>query len=319
MRLYFCRSEVAESRYISLSVFHDVFGGTYTKPLYIEKNERTTGLAGRCYERRFRGRDFYSLIKDPRGIYRHNATIYRDAHDILRLPFEEDPNMAFLLMKAKGAEIEESCSPRQAFEKAVPRNALLAATVDFVLRDSRIPQHCLGLIGSLAIDPASVPRDVDLVFSGDCATLDRAYKWIRDGSRPGVPLQRHLPNSLPIVCAFFDAEPPVYPDLSGLLVLEPVTRDFDMILKEPVSPPYLNVQVYRGRQLPAEQNILLVVRDTLSRAGLDLDVPLRLSGFPSSVGGEAAILVTDVEEQMPTVPFHGGGAQCSYPDGATEQ
>ncbi len=79
MRLYFCKSEVAGSRYISLSVFHDVFGGTYTKPLYIEKNEKAAGLAGRCYERRFGGRDFYSLIKDPRGVYRHNATLYRDA------------------------------------------------------------------------------------------------------------------------------------------------------------------------------------------------------------------------------------------------
>src|SRR5580704_5607260 len=106
MRLYFCKSEVAGSRYISLSVFHDIFGGTYTKPLYIEKTEQSAGLAGRCYERKFGDRDFYSLIKDPRGIYRHNATIYRDAHEILRLPFEEQPNMAFLLMKAKAAEIE---------------------------------------------------------------------------------------------------------------------------------------------------------------------------------------------------------------------
>jgi hypothetical protein len=317
MRLYRCRSAIAEAHYISLSVFYDVFGDKYTKPLYIEKSSRTARLAGRCYERTFLGREFYSLIKDPNGIYRYNATIYQEAHEILHLPFEETPHLGFSLMKASESDIEESYSPRQAFQRAATQNSLLASAVDFVLQELKIPETSLGLIGSLAIDPASKPRDVDLVFGGDAATLTKAYDWVRQGAKPSVPLQRYLPPPLPIVCAFFTAEPPLYPDLSSLRVLQPVTRDFALILKEPVSPPYLNLQVYRAQSLHGEGSTLLVVRDTLSRANLETDTLLHVSGYPASVASEPAILITDVEQQMPTVPFHGGGTTCAYPSGAS--
>ena len=115
MRQYVCWSEVARAHYIALSVFHDVFGDTYTKPLYIEKNSYTLSLAESCHERRLLGRDFFSLIKTPDGVYRFNADIYKDAQRVLGLSIETSHSLGFGLAKARMSEVQKAYSPAEAY------------------------------------------------------------------------------------------------------------------------------------------------------------------------------------------------------------
>lgn len=319
MRLYICLSTVAHAHYVALSVFHDVFGDAYTKPIYIEKNAYTAVLKGKCQERRMLDRDFYSLIKTPQGVYRFNADIYRDAHQILGLPIEEECGLAFRLMSTRPSEIQTVRSPRQAYLDARTKNPRFESIVSFVLKHVDVPEQSLGLIGSLAIDPTLESRDVDLVFTDNVSVLNVVSDWIQRGPKGGAPLQRVLPAPLPIVCAFFNAQPIVYPDLSELRVLQPTTEDFELVMGNPICPPYLNMQIYHTQIQGKDREMLLIIRDSLSRVALKPGMRLRLSGHPSIVRGKSAILVTDVEQQLPEVPFHGGGTICSYPNGAKKQ
>src|SRR5258706_11222776 len=100
MRQYLCLSQRADAYYIALSMFDDVFGKTYAKPIYVEKTTRTTSaLQKKCEERELLGRSFYSLIKNTSGTYRFNADIYEDCHMLLGLPFETSADLAFNLMR----------------------------------------------------------------------------------------------------------------------------------------------------------------------------------------------------------------------------
>jgi hypothetical protein len=49
-------------------------------------------------------------------------------------------------------------------------------------------------------------------------------------------------------------------------------------------------------------------------AGLQLE----LRGYPAETNGGRSILVTDVEQQIPVVAFHGGGTKCSSLTGANK-
>jgi len=310
MRQYVCWSEVARAHYIALSVFHDVFGDTYTKPLYIEKNSYTLSLAESCHERRLLGRDFFSLIKTRDGIYRFNADIYKDAQRVLCLSLETSHSLGFGLAKASMSEVQKAYSPAEAYLEAKARNATVRAAASFVLQQVGVSEDNLGLIGSLAIDPTVEARDLDLVFTGSLSTLDLAYQWIHQGHAPGTPLRREIPP-LPTICAFFTARPVAYPDLSQFRVLDREVKDFDVLIREPLSPTYLNIQVYVASLSGRNEQVILVVRDPLSRDSLKPGIPVRLRGYSSTIHREPAILVTDVEQQIPTVCFHGGGTKCS--------
>jgi hypothetical protein len=311
MRQYVCWSEECHAHYIALSVFHDVFGDKYTKPLYIEKNSSTLNLADSCHERRLLGRDFFSLIKAPGGIYRLNADIYKDAQRVLGLLIETRRGLGFGLAKARLSEVQKAYSPAEAYLEARARNATVRAAASFVLQQTGISENNLGLIGSLAIDPTVEARDLDLVFTGNLSTLDLAYTWIHQGHAPETPLRHEAPPPLPTVCAFFTAQPLAYPDLSKFRVLDSKTKDFDLLINKPLSPAYLNIQVYLATLSGKQEEAILIVRDTLSRDSLKPGMAVHLRGYPSVVRGELAILVTDVEQQIRNVSFHGGGTKCS--------
>ena len=180
-----------------------------------------------------------------------------------------------------------------------------------MLQQTGISEDNLGLIGSLAIDPTVEARDLDLVFTGSLSTLDAAYQWVHQGHAPETPLRREIPPPFPTICAFFTARPVAYPDLSQFRVLDSEAKDFEVLICNPLSPAYLNIQVYFANLSGRNAQAILVVRDTLSRDCLKPGMAVRLRGYPSALFGEQSLLITDVEQQLRAVPFHGGGKQCS--------
>jgi hypothetical protein len=60
---------------------------------------------------------------------------------------------------------------------------------------------------------------------------------------------------------------------------------------------------------------LLVIRDPLGRDALKEGMSLSVKGYPSSLHGKPAILVTNVEGQIQTVNFHAGGTRCYEQNG----
>lgn len=304
MRQYICRSTRAQALYVALSVFHDVFGEKYTKPIYIEKNSFTSSLHGRCQVKKLLDRDFYSLIKTPQGTYRFNADIYQDAHRILGLPFEIGNTLGYGLMSICSDEIESTILPSDAYLRAKAKNDIFRLAVSHVARAIPMSEDSFGLIGSLAVNPKGILRDIDLVFSGDSTTLETAYRWIREGPRDLSRLSRRLPESMPPICAFFTSCPVAYPDLSNFQVLRRNTSESTVMIGPPVSPPYLNMQIFSARTLPKGRTLVLVVRDTLSRCGLNSGQTVHLYGFESRLNGKEAILITDVEKQISEVSFH---------------
>jgi hypothetical protein len=315
IREYFCWSREAHSYYIGLSLFYDIFGDEYTKPIYIERTPYTQNLEGRCQERRFLGRDFFSLIKTPRGIYRFNEEIYRDANQILKLPMEQNLSLARGLMRASTNEIQTIYRPREAY-LAAAKNPAVASATSVLTKETGIPEASVGLIGSLSLDPTLEPRDLDLVLTGSVATLDLAYRWLREGVKEGPPLRRHLPPPLPTICPFFSADPLAYPDLSDFRILTPYPEEFSVHIGGSLSPSYLNLQIYSARFLTRSTEGILVVRDTLSRSTLESGMVVRLWGHLSDAQGTMAVLVTDVEKQILTVHFHGGGTKSESLNGA---
>lgn len=310
MRQYVCRNQRTGAQYTSLSVFSDLFGDVYTKPLYVEKVPSTFSLEGRCQIKYLLGKAFYSLIKTPDGTYRLNSDIYSDAHTLLGLRLEHQPTLAFGLMRAHLSEIVTAFSPTEAYVRARSESSVLRSVASFVLQQLTLPEECLGLIGSLGIDPTVHARDVDLVFSGPVEMLDLAYHWVRDRSSNGPPLRRAIPPPLPTVCAFFSAVPSAYPDSSDFCLLQPSLQYFDVLVGTPQTPPYLNLQIYFAELPAAQGQTSLILRDTLSRAALMPGVHLRVLGYPSLLRDRPAILVTDVEQQIVGVSFHGGGTRC---------
>jgi hypothetical protein len=251
-------------------------------------------------------------------MYRFNQTIYEDSHRILKLSFESRPNLGFGLMIMAPQQIKEAYDPFRACVEAQINNLDVKAALSFLTKTSTISEDSLALIGSLSMDPTLKARDIDLVFTGNISTLDLAYRWVRQGPSEGPHLRRHLQVPLPTICSFFAANPVAYPDLREFEVRSTSLKEFDLVLGEALSPPYLNIQTYSAMNTAANRELILIVRDTLSRDTLEPGKSLSGSGYPSVIGGRPAILITDVERQLPTVSFHGGGTKSEYPNGVSE-
>src|SRR6266850_2691155 len=250
MRQYLCWNKATRAYYIALSVFDDVLDATYSKPIYVEKTPGTAALQGRCENRRFLNREFYSLIKTPEGLYRFNADIYQDARSVLGLTADETPLLGFRLVRLPQSEIKSEFCPQTSYIAARNVNSIVHLAVSSFLDNIIFPETGLGLIGSMGIDPNAAglsQRDLDFVFCGSLYEITRAYNWVKSKHLPGQPLRRALPSPLPVVCAFFEAEPPVYPPLSQLKILAQTLANFDVIIQEPVSPTFLNIQIYSAR------------------------------------------------------------------------
>jgi len=121
------------------------------------------------------------------------------------------------------------------------------------------------------------------------------------------PLRRALPSGLPTICSFYQAEPSVYPDLTLLRVLKGELGDFTVLILEPLVPAFLNIQIYSARDLISGGLVTLVIRDTLSRDMLPIEAQLNVRAYLCNYNGARALLITDVEQQILGIPFHGGG------------
>jgi hypothetical protein len=313
--LYICWSKYAQAAYTATSMFHDLFPGRYTKPVYVEKTPRTSQLSGKCRELHLLGRTFYSLIKDPGGVYRFNSSIYQDVQDVLGLEFDRSPNLTFDLIKLPSDEVEKAYSPADAYARARATNRSLQSAVQYLLREIPISEDQLGLIGSVAVDNTVDTRDVDVVFHGSTDVLDLANKWILQGDKPGPPFRRVLPSGLPIVCGFFSAQPSAYPDLRNLQLLEDHPHEIEVALGSPASPSYLNVQTYTVLDILQDKELLLIVRDPLGRDALQHKMTLFVRGYRALLREKPSLLVTDVESQLRPLNFHAGGTRCSEKNG----
>lgn len=305
---YFCYSKYIEGNYVSINMFRDLFGDMYAKPLYIERTNRTLFLAEKCQEKCLRGKIFYSLIKSPHGIYRFNKEIYEDGEKLLNLELEKNIGLAFNLMKVNEREILETIDPFQAYDIAIARNSVVAETI------GRIPStlkkaNKLGLIGSIAIDPTIIVRDVDILFWGNVSGLNKIHEWLHKKKSGTLPLRRRLSKNLPTLCAFFDAKPTVYPELDSfeLTSCKLEKRRACVIALE--CPSYLNMQVYTIK-LEDETFSKLIVRDTLSRDVLNLGTRFEFLGYRSKIRNISAFLITDVEKQFIGISLHGGNTKC---------
>lgn len=315
IHLYICWNKYAKACYTATSMFHDLFPDMYTKPVYVEKTTSTSYLSGRCKERQLLGRTFYSLIKNPEGTYRFNSEIYKDVHEVLGLEFETSHTLAFDLIKLPPGEIEMAYSPGEAYAQAHNKNRTLQSTIQYLLKEMPVFEENLGLIGSLAVDSGLDVRDLDLVFHGPIDVLDVANEWILQGPKVGPPFRRALPAPLPILCGFFSARPSAYSELTTLRMLEDQTEEIEVMIRAPRSGPYLNIQVYLVFDFLRQRDLLLVIRDPLGRDALKKGMSLSVKGYPSSLLGKPAILVTDVESQIQTVNFHAGGTRCYEQNG----
>lgn len=319
MRQYLCLSQRTDAHYIALSMFDDVFGEVYAKPIYVEKTTRTaSALEHKCEERALLGRTFYSLIKNTSGTYRFNADIYEDCHSLLGLPFEGSADLAFDLMRLLPQEIKHTYTPRESYVAAKLGNDLVGAAISEMLQHFPYSENDLGLIGSLGIDPDASARDLDLVFLGSAESLGVAHRWVRSGNHEEPPLRHPLPLSLPTICSFFSAEPSAYPNLSSFRLISSTQRTFDLNIESAISPSFLNIQVYQASDRQSARQLVLVVRDPLSRDMISPGMRFELRGYPAETNGALSVLVTDVERQIPAIAFHGGGAECSSRTGTNK-
>jgi|SRR5882724_430855 len=310
VRQYLCWNKTSGAYYIALSMFDDVLDERYSKPIYIEKTPTTAMLQGKCEERIFLGREFYSLIKTPESIYRFNADIYSEAHSVLGLTIIDKPDLGFKLMQIPRSEIRSIFYPKPAYVAARDNNSTVRSAASAFLSDATVSEFDLGLIGSLGIDPHAAThmlRDLDLVFCGPLNAITRAYNWVRSEHLPMQPLRRALPSGLPTICSFYQAEPSVYPDLTLLRVLKGELGDFTVLILEPLVPAFLNIQIYSARDLISGGLVTLVIRDTLSRDMLPIEAQLNVRAYLCNYNGARALLITDVEQQILGIPFHGGG------------
>jgi hypothetical protein len=321
MLQYLCLSRFADAHFVALSMFDDILGSTYAKPIYVEKTVYTSNfLLNKCEQRMLLGRWFYSLIKNQAGTYRYNSDIYNDSHRVLGLDFEPDRGMAFGLMRLRSEEIKHVYSPRDSFKLAQHENSPFRAAISVMLKQMVYPKDNLGLIGSLGIDPGSKHfGDIDLIFYGGAELLSRAHEWVISGDRTGPPLRHPLQMPLPTICSFYAAEPVAYPDLRSLRVGDGYLSMYDLLIEEILTPSFLNIQVYLAREFGQDGTLMLVVRDTLSRDMICPGQRFQISGFPAFIDAKPAVLVTDVEKQIPAVSFHGGGAKCFSQIGSDRQ
>ena len=315
MQQYLCQNVATGLRYVALSMFEDVLGRGYAKPIYIEKGPGSSGLEQACEQRILRGVKFYSLIKNRSHTYRLNAEIYRDAHNVLKLDFEQDPSLAFNLLRVPPDEVLETFTPRQSFVRARDSRGLVAEAAEEIVRGAAVPETCLGLIGSIGLDPSVKSRDLDVVFIGDSQELDLAYNWIVRARRK-QPLQRALETPKILLCSFYESEPCVYTHLRSLRVQDCALNSFDLIIDDALKPTFLNIQIYRAHLGKAGEETTLIIRDTLSRAMVPIGGHLKIMGYSSTLNGRHAILVTDVEAQIPEIAFHDGGRRCDTRNGS---